>query len=244
MFYATETCSPMPKVGELLRELMRRRAISGVDLAAQVELSPTALSQILNGVTNPRQTTFARLMQRLAQTEEERNALLEAYTGMDPLGAAMKMRIPPGMLIDTPGLDTPDASIAPTAPAVDEEESARYMEAKSHSIAFEADVKHLLDEARILHTHPFNIPGKIAVDFVTRGKTKIALECKSNLTRDWDRVLGTCLLVKRNLPVDTVVLVIPYHNATSKSYEPDFEAHGIYMETPATLIARLKELGA
>lgn len=233
MICPLETDTPVAKLGETIRELMRRRRLTGVDLAPQIDISATALSQILNDVSKPRQSTFAKLLNRLTTNEEERQMLIVAYTG-DPNAGDFGSNRQEDLRVEE----------APAAPhAIEDEAAARSLEARAASAAFEDDIAKLLADARIPVIHPF-LSEKVACDFVTKTKTRIAVLCKFGLNKDWERLLGTCLLLRKNLPADEIVVAIPYHNATSQAFEPDFSEHGIYLETPATLIKRLKKLGA
>lgn len=236
------------RFGEALRRLLNERDLSQTDLAAQIGISETGLSLIINGVNKPRQKTFTRLLNRLAKTEEERRFLLDAYLDIEETRE----------LSTQPFANATAGPEEPTVPPHDEPEdddeidmrertaskdpAARYLEIKSASIAFEKDVEHLLQVARIPFIHPFQSE-KIACDFVTKTKTKVVIECKFNLNKDWDRLLGQCMLLRKNLPAKEVVIVVPYHNKVSALYAPDFAAQGFHVETPSTLISRLKKLG-
>lgn len=231
------------RLGEALRQLMGRRGLSQTDTAVQVGLSETALSLIVNGVNRPRQKTFSKLLNRLAQTQGERNFLMDAYVELDNGESSGPPVLPDETVEETaaPFADEDDTD--------DEDERAkvvdpaeRYLEVKAQSIAFERDVEHLLHSARIPYIHPF-VSEKIACDFVTKTKTKIVIECKVNLNKGWDRLLGQCMLLRDNLPAKEVVIVVPYHNQVSKLYAPDFERQGFHIETPSSLIHRLKHLG-
>lgn len=236
------------RFGEALRRLLNERDLSQTDLAAQIGISETGLSLIINGVNKPRQKTFTRLLNRLAKTEEERRFLLDAYLDIEE---TRELATQP-FANATAGPEEP-SSPPPDEPEEDDEidmrertaskdPAARYLEIKSASIAFEKDVEHLLQVARIPYIHPFQSE-KIACDFVTKTKTKVVIECKFNLNKDWDRLLGQCVLLRKNLPAKEVVIVIPYHNKVSALYAPDFASQGFHVETPSTLIARLKKLG-
>lgn len=248
------------RLGEAIRQLMARRNMSQVDLSLQIGISETALSLIVNGVNKPRQKNFTRILNRLGTTPEERSFLMDAYleidsgetgVGTDPRGPRYLPHQPP----DEPGgakYPTPGSNSAPPMEVEEDDEldtrpipddiPSHYVERKAASIAFEQDVEHLLHAARIPYVHPF-ASEKIACDFVTKTKTKIVIECKSNLNKDWDRLLGQCILLRDNLPADEVVIVVPYHNKISALYASDFKNQGFHVETPSTLIASLKRLG-
>jgi len=230
------------RLGEALRRLIGKHDLTQVDLATQVGISATALSLIINGVNRPRQKTFSKLLNRLATTASERNLLLDAYLGIEASEAAEQSQ--------PSSEENPPVPFVPEEEEIDHDEvtpssdaAARYLEIKAQAIAFESDIAHILQVARVPYIHPFQSE-KIACDFVTKTKTKIVIECKVNLNKDWDRLLGQCVLLRDNLPAKEVVIVVPYHNKVSELYAPDFERQGFFVETPSTLIARLKNLGA
>jgi transcriptional regulator with XRE-family HTH domain len=225
------------RFGEALRQLIGQRGMTQSDLAVQVGISETGLSLIINGVNKPRQKTFAKLMNRLARTPAERNFLMDAYLNLN------SDEEQPASRDSYPSFEEP-----PAAPQHEEEDeprtdtAARYLEAKAASLAFEQDVEHLLQMARVPCIHPFTTD-KIACDFVTKTKNKVVIECKTNLNEGWDRLLGQCMLLRDNLPADAVVIVIPYQNRISELYASDFARQGFHVETPSSLIQRLKTLG-
>lgn len=238
------------RLGESIRQLMARRNMSQVDLAAQINLSETALSLIVNGHNKPRQKTFTRLLSRLASTTEERAFLLDAYLDIQS-AADGEPRFLSAVNEDSPDDGgTPPGSRPPMEIESDDELDEKapgdlpshYLERKAASIAFEQDIEHLLQVAHIPFIHPF-VSEKIACDFVTKTKTKIVIECKSQLNQGWDRLLGQCILLRDNLPAKEVVVVVPYHNKVSALYASDFKNQGFHVETPSTLITSLKRLG-
>jgi transcriptional regulator with XRE-family HTH domain len=229
------------RLGEALRKLMGDRGLSQVDTAEQVGISETALSLIVNGQNRPRQKTFTKLLNRLATNQQERNFLTDAYLGVEdgdtyaPVGESPMPQTEEPPVSDEEDNDD-DERVRPS------DSASRYLEVKAQKIAFENDVEHLLHVARIPYIHPY-VSDKIACDFVTKTKTKVVIECKVNLNRDWDRLLGQCILLRDNLPAKQVVIVIPYHNKISQLYAPDFHRQGFHIETPSSLIARLKKEG-
>lgn len=229
------------RLGEAIRQLMGRRNLSQVDLSAQIAISETAISLIVNGVNKPRQKTFQRIMNRIATTPEERGFLMDAYLEASEIGEARQLPPETGRTESTPPMEVDEDDDLDRRSVV-EEPPARYVEAKAASIMFNQDIEHLLQVARIPYIHPY-ASEKIACDFVTKTKTKVVIECKTNLNRDWDRLLGQCILLRDNLPANEVVIVVPYHNKVSGLYAPDFKKQGFHVETPSTLIARLKNLG-
>ncbi|MDP0497956.1 MAG: helix-turn-helix transcriptional regulator [Verrucomicrobiota bacterium JB024] len=74
---------PNAKLGQMVRDLMELRSISGGDLATALGVSQTAISKILNGRNRPRQQAFVKLCEVLCTTDQERSLLVAAYTGLD-----------------------------------------------------------------------------------------------------------------------------------------------------------------
>lgn len=232
-----ETSIPMEELARTLRDLMAKRDLQGVDLATSIGISQNALSAILTGKSTPRYSTFAKLRDRLAQTPEEKAMLTAAFEGEE---YTLTDATPPGeMRVEVP----PEVLDRPMA-----ERAAHYMDAKAHSIEFRNDIQRLLDEARIPSNRDFifeHMGRKYTCDFVTRSnKNRIVITAKSALNREWDLVLGMCLMLRRKMPANAVIVVVPYHNALSEEAKKDFAHDNIPVVRIDEMVATLKTLGA
>jgi len=72
-----------------------------------------------------------------------------------------------------------------------------------------------------------------------RGR-KIAIDCKYNVNRDWDRTYATVKLLRENLPCDQVIVAIPYENELAKKARADISREGSEVLDIAGLNAFLK----
>lgn len=65
----------------MVRQLMERKGVTGVQLAQDMGITATSVSRLLNGVSKPRQLSLTRIMQRLCATPQEEQRILSAFAG-------------------------------------------------------------------------------------------------------------------------------------------------------------------
>jgi len=200
--------NPSGRLALTIRELIARRGMTQKALAKRISMSESSLSLILNGRARPRQITVTRLMQHLCVNSQEEQMLIAAY---DQAEAA----------------DLPIRPVTPDRPIGDDEldRVRRYMEVKTMSVAFEQDVEKILRDAGFTFHHPYRQDPFIC-DFYLPGPPRIALDCKFNVNRDWDRIVATVKLMYEHLPVDEVLVVVPYENEISLAAVADISDHG------------------
>lgn len=181
----------MKRFGDALRQLMELKAVTGVQLSAETRLTTTSISRLLNGQTRPRQVTLTRLMKTLCETKAEEQSLLRAYSGLETL---------------------PEESVLDDGKNAQEERSRalRYLEMKSQSIAFKRSVARELDKAGLSYKLDY-AEGVFVTDFLIQQDSKrVALECKFNVHRDFEKTGTIAELLKENLKIDSVLVVVPY----------------------------------
>ena len=66
------------ELGKFLKTCIINAGISQKDFAQKLDLSPTALSQIITGKVKPRQATLSKIMDLLNLSREEEQTLLKA----------------------------------------------------------------------------------------------------------------------------------------------------------------------
>jgi len=198
----------MNNLGDVIRLLMERREVTGAKLAADIGISPTSVSKILTGQSKPRQVTLTRLIQRLCTNAEEEQMIVRAFTG----------------LLDSMP-DEPDKPIRPI-PEDEIERVTRYLEVKSMSVAFRSDVEAAIQEANLPYEKDFRDDPFICDFMLTPNRKRIAVDCKYNVNRDWDRTYATVKLLKENLPCDKVVIAIPYENELARKARAEIESVG------------------
>ncbi len=212
------------RLGDALRTLMDLRDVTGQSLAEKIDVSPTSISRILNGVSRPRQGTLTKLIAALCTTPDEQQLILSGYSGL------------PDAVDEEPVFNAPVGGIS----AAELDRVARYLELKTLSIDFRESVARTLSDAGLIF-ESFARNGNVVTDFLLTGPTRTAIECKFNVNRDWEREIGTVLLLKQHLPCARVLVVVPYHNAQTKSLAVHFSTAGDAVLTPAELGDYLKK---
>lgn len=182
----------MKKLGDAIRRLMEAKEVTGVQLAADIGLTPASISRILNGASRPRQVTLSRLMKRLCETREEEQSILRAYSS----------------LIE----GVPEESV------VDDEENRReeiarcerFLEIKTQSISFKSSVARELAKEGIEVKQDY-CEGLVSTDFlIERDGKRIALECKFNVHRDVEKTRITAGIIQDRLRCEVVFVVVPF----------------------------------
>ena len=181
----------MKRFGDTLRHLMELKGVTGVQLSAETGLTTTSISRLLNGQTRPRQVTLTRLMKYLCETKAEEQSLLRAYSGLETL---------------------PEEAVLDDEKNAQEERSRalRYLEMKSQSIAFKRSVARELDKAGLSYKQDY-AEGVFVTDFlIQQDGQRVALECKFNVHRDFEKTGTIASLLLENLKIDSVLIVVPY----------------------------------
>jgi transcriptional regulator with XRE-family HTH domain len=132
---------PRPDLGETIRELARLRGLKAYELADKVDLSATAMSQIMNNVSRPRQSTFTRLCKVLCTSKAEERRLVSAYAGAELMEDKAGAAVPLAAEVDEEGYSR-EADIHRLR-------AEQYLERKAQSIAFRASVGRALEKAGV-----------------------------------------------------------------------------------------------
>ena len=170
---------------------MESKKVSGLKLAEDIGISPTSVSRILTGQSRPRQVTLSRIMKALCQDRSEEQALLRAYSGLDTLPEEQAIN------------DERNAQ-------AEEERVKRFLEVKTQSILFKRSVARELDKAGVAYVQDY-CKGPVSTDFlIERDGRRIALECRFNVQRDFDRAVLTAKLLQEELVCDSVITVTPF----------------------------------
>lgn len=201
---------------------MERRDLTGLALAEKIGISPTSISRIINGAARPRQGTLTKLIEALCSNPEEQQLVLSGYSGL------------PDAVGEEPAVSTPIGQIS----AAELDRVARYLEMKTLSIDFRESVARTLTEGGILF-ESYARSGNVVTDFLVEGTSRTAIECKFNVNRDWEREIGTALLLKRHLPCNRVVIVVPYENEISHTFREGLTAISAEVTTIAGLLKTL-----
>ena len=179
----------MKLFGNTVKFLLAQRGLTAKELAERVNLSETSVSKIVNGVTKPRQANFTRIIQELCATPDEEQQLVSAYAQIEE------------------GLEDEQKQVDPAVyERLEKDRVRRYLQAKSQSIAFREQA----DEVRTQSGVPFQGPHQnqeIICDFFILGPPRIAIECKANSKRDWDRTLTSAKLFRAELHCERVLVI-------------------------------------
>lgn len=214
--------SPSGRLALVLRDVIERRGIKQKALAKQIGISESSFSLILNAKARPRQIIVTRLMQQLNCSADEQQAIIAAYDHSEDADLSLKP-------------SSPERPI----PADEMDRVRRYMEVKSMSVAFEQAVEKVLKDAGVAYEHPYRRDPYIC-DFYLPGPLGIAIECKFNVNRDWDRTVATVRLLKEQMGCDRVLIAIPFENELAQSARIEIKKVGGVVTTLEHLTSLLK----
>lgn len=201
---------------------MARRQLNGVQLAEDIGISETALSRIVQGHSKPKQVTLTRLMKRLCTSTHEEQIILRAFTG----------RLAEALGEEAVAHDSRN-------PAEERERVERWLEARTQAITFKNAVGRELDKAGVAYRRDV-CEGIASVDFlIERGGKRVAVECKFNVARDFEKTVGIAHRLHDLLRCDRTVIVVPF--VDSYADEALASAPRVVVKTPAELVASLEE---
>lgn len=190
----------MNQLGNAIRTLMSRRGLTGAQLGAEIGVSATSVSRILQGHSKPKQVTLTRLMKRLCASSDEEQLILRAFTG-----------------IGTPPIEEPIIRTDPRNSSEERERVERWLEARTQAITFKDAVARELDKAKISYRRDV-CDGIASADFLVEADgARIAIECKFNVGRDFDKSVGIARLLIDLLHCDRVIIVVPFVGAFADS---------------------------
>jgi len=171
---------------------MDRHSLTGIKLAEEIGITAVSVSNILTGKSRPRQVTLSRMMKRLCESPEDKQALLSAYESL----SGSKLPVSPPMDDDQNA-------------ATEEERVRRFMEMKAKSIAFRREVLFKLYETKLKFQQDY-IRENVTTDFLLEDDGKrIALECRANVKRDLEKSLVSARIIRDELKCDQVFIVVP-----------------------------------
>lgn len=212
----------MNALGEAIRTLMSRRRLTGVQLGADIGLSGTSVSRIVQGHSKPKQVTLTRLMKRLCTSQEEEQMILRAFTG-----------------IPTPPNEEPVAD-DPRNTTEERERVERWLEARTQAITFKDAVARELERVGITYRRDV-CEGIASADFlIERGQSRIAIECKFNVSRDFDKTVGIARLLRELLRCDRIIIVVPFVGSFADATISGPDAVSVC--TPAEMATEMKRV--
>lgn len=204
--------------------MVNERGLRQNALASKIGITEASLSNILNGKARPRQLTLTRLIEQLEATSEEQQRLLAAYDHAEMA-------------------ELPERPASPEQPIPQDEleRVKRYMEIKSMSVTFLDDIEKELARTG-LYFERSHRQENIICDFLLPGPPRIAVDCKYNLNRDWDRTVTSVKLLKEHLDLEIVLIVVPYENDTTLAEADRITEQGGKIVSVADLEVTLKLL--
>lgn len=223
----------MSPLEEALKNLINRRGLSQTDIAKATGLSATAISNIMRGVSVPRRTTMSRLMDVLCRSDQDRNYLNAAYEGRS-------IAFPEEMNRNR------DSCIRELV-----SKGTYYLETKAAAIDFRNRIERIIQGGDISFRRDpvFQIGdmGMISVDFLLEADdVAIAVESKSNVSRDWGRSLGQCIVLRDILELTDIILCVPYIPDDATDLNEEFIQNNIEItpinQLPSVIKAKIKKL--
>ncbi len=178
-------------LGDTIRSLLAKRQMKACELAKKIEISATSISKIMNGVSRPRQNSFTRMCEALCETKEEERRLVSAFAGTELLE------------------EEPDQALPSLNKEILRLRTEQFLERKTQSIQFKRSVARELDKAGITYQQDY-CEGPYSTDFlIEKDGKRIALECKSNVGRDYEKTVAQAELICEKFQCQTCV-VVPY----------------------------------
>lgn len=194
----------MNELGKFLKTRIINAGISQKVFAQKLDLSPTALSQIITGKVKPRQATISKIMKLLNLSREDEQTLIKTFENYSSL---------------------PEDKSAPKDPIrvyqENRERTFKYLEIKARSILFNEEVEGILRDCDIKYKKNY-IRNGLVCDFLLEDE-QIGLECKFNAMRDIERTFTTLKILLDNLELKKIALIVPLKSEISESIIKDLE---------------------
>ena len=192
------------ELGKFLKTCIINAGISQKDFAQKLNLSPTALSQIITGKVKPRQVTISKIMEFLSLSPEDEQILLKAFENYSSL---------------------PEDKSAPSDPIrvyqENRERVFRYIEMKARSISFKEEVEGIFRKSGLKYKKNY-IKNGLVCDFLLENE-RIGFECKFNATRDIEKTITALKILLDNLELSKIALIVPLKSEISKSIIDNLE---------------------
>lgn len=205
------------ELGKFLKTRIINAGMSQKDFAQQLDLSPTALSQIITGKVKPRQETISKIMKLLNLSREDEQTLIKTFENYSSL---------------------PEDKSAPKDPIrvyqENRERAFKYIEMKARSILFNEEVEGILKDCGVRYKKNY-IKNGLVCDFLLEDG-QVGLECKFNATRDVEKTFTTLKILLDNLELKKIALIVPLKSEISESIIKD-------LGVPNISVISLYELG-
>ena len=184
------------ELGKFLKTRIINAGMSQKDFAQQLDLSPTALSQIITGKVKPRQATISKIMKLLNLSREDEQTLIKTFENYSSL---------------------PEDKSSPKDPI--RERAFKYIEMKARSILFNEEVEGILKDCGVRYKKNY-IKNGLVCDFLLEDG-QVGLECKFNATRDVEKTFTTLKILLDNLELKKIALIVPLKSEVSESIIKD-----------------------
>lgn len=114
-------------------------------------------------------------------------------------------------------LEKESSRLLPNDELLERDRAERSLEVKAQSIAFKKSVMRELDNLGVKYTQDY-CEGIYVTDFlIEKDGKRIALECKFNVQRDFEKAVMIASLIRENLNCEEAIIVIPYESELSKT---------------------------
>lgn len=142
--------------------------------------------------------------------------------------------------ISAPPAEEPVIAEDPRNSLEERERIERWLEARTQAITFKDAVSRELDKAGISYRRDV-CDGIASADFlIERDGKRIAIECKFNVSRDFDKTVGIARLLREMLRCHRVIIVVPFVGSFADSAGSTTEA--ILVCTPVEAARAIAEV--
>jgi len=210
---------PVNELGLIIKQLQRKHDISGQELSRQIGIAASSLSQIVNGHAKPRQGTFTKICQVLGTSPDDEKKLVDAFVHLSD--------------------NTPETIVIHTAEyeQAEIERAERFLEIKTQSIAFKKSIARELEKAGLNYSADYS-EGIYVTDFLVEHQgRRLALECKFNTQRDFEKTVRIAGLLLKNLKCDQALIVCPY---LDERLQDDINIENVRLVAVSGLIGEIK----
>jgi len=181
-------------LGETIKDLLGKKGLKAYQLAEKTGTSATSISKIMNGVTRPRQNTFTLMCKVLCEDNADTQRLVSAFAGAE--------------------LSLPESEENVLTKNAEREvlrlRAEQFLERKAESVQFKRMIEREFQEKKIPFKRDYCKDYVVADFLIEIGNNKVAVECKSNVLRDFDKTAMISELLKEKLELTAIYIVMPF----------------------------------
>jgi|GEM_PF-5859313 transcriptional regulator with XRE-family HTH domain len=200
---------------------MRKRGLTGKELAEQAGISVTAVSLILGNKYIPRGATFSKIVRVLAPTKQEYALLADSLAG-DAI--------------------TPESRSEPSEGGQVIAYEAKMLPSSRVGAEFESEIWRVLSAAGLVVKESAR---SLPYDLLIETDPKIHVLCKPNAgSSGWFDAIGRALYRKHLVPGSRAIVAVPYRGRYFDQLFDFFKEYDVVVATPDTLVDTIDQLTA